>query len=262
MKRQKQFWGGIRSTARSSRYSAMRGTGRKIGNMADAKGYHNQFMTIAGVKKLQVLCAMLVLLHHLGEQGVKYLKIFTTLGFYPVAFFFFCSGYGLVKSWLSKPNYIENFWKKRMVKILCPYVIANVLYLIVKLALNDMDGLTSFKSFVSGGGVVKYSWYVIAIIYFYIAFYLCFRIFGKRSLKIALSGIAATAAVWMIVMIFMQFGEHRYVPSPCFILGCYIGQAGCPKHENICSGGAERKYRNYCIEQEQKSCFVSLHLCL
>ncbi|NCB92495.1 MAG: acyltransferase [Clostridia bacterium] len=175
------------------------------------------------IQWLQILCAICVLLHHLGEQGVQWLRFFVPMGYYPVAFFFFCSGYGLVKSYQDKEYYLEHFFSNRMLKIIFPFFVANVVYFIVKIVIHNTEEMWSLKRFLFGGAVVKYSWYVIAIIFLYLVYYIAFRILGKRNIKGAIMMVAVGILFWILVMIFMRSGEHRYVSSPCFVLGCLLG---------------------------------------
>lgn len=84
---------------------------------------------------------MLILLHHLnGVTALTYLKPFGVVGIAVVSLFFFVSGYGLLASFEKKGIlYLESFFKKRVLPIVCTYIGALALYLL-------------FRAIVYGGG--------------------------------------------------------------------------------------------------------------
>ena len=74
-------------------------------------------------KEIQGFLAIFIIFHHtvitlinFGEDTYN-LKEFYNYNFYgiiAVAFFFFCSGFGLVKRWLTDNNYTKGFMKRRI----------------------------------------------------------------------------------------------------------------------------------------------------
>ena len=76
--------------------------------------------------KIKGLLALLIIIHHLSIyiKDTILLKVFTIVGVIAVSAFFFYSGYGLMTSYLKKENYLKDFWNKRIMKIVIPYIIA------------------------------------------------------------------------------------------------------------------------------------------
>ena len=100
--------------------------------------FNDDFLSLEATKCLRGLAAIGVILHHISQesafQKVRELSIFVNAGFYFVAIFFFCSGFGLIKSLKSKPNYFDGFLKNRVLKtIVVPfYVCVLILVLTVQ----------------------------------------------------------------------------------------------------------------------------------
>lgn len=158
------------------------------GKIAKGKGnFHQDSTSLEVTKSLRGFAAIGVILHHisqqeffqsangLGKPGV--LSLFVNAVFFFVAIFFFCSGYGLIKSLYTKENYLDGFLKKRVVKtIVIPFYINVILYAIfniltgVKLApgrwICNFLGLTLMNA---------YAWYPIVLTILYLAFYLIFK---------------------------------------------------------------------------------------
>ena len=65
-------------------------------------GFHDDFMSLEVTKSLRGLAAIGVILHHISQEALfqqcKELSFFVNAGYFFVAIFFFCSGYGLYKS--------------------------------------------------------------------------------------------------------------------------------------------------------------------
>ncbi|MBO5117349.1 MAG: hypothetical protein J6C25_07590 [Treponema sp.] len=73
------------------------------GKFAFGRGkFNDNFLSLEATKCLRGLAAIGVILHHVSQesafQKVRELSIFVNAGFYFVAIFFFCSGFGLIKS--------------------------------------------------------------------------------------------------------------------------------------------------------------------
>ena len=84
------------------------------------KKWNDEFMSIPQTKALQGFSAICILLHHVGQKtcahwlNPKYivhgLDVFVPIGYYFVGIFLFCSGYGLLKSYRAKQDYLKGFF--------------------------------------------------------------------------------------------------------------------------------------------------------
>ena len=84
--------------------------------------FHEDSASLDSFISLRGFAAIGVILHHISQEnafqwaGGGYgkpgeLSIFVNAGFLFVSIFFFCSGYGLIKSLETKPDYFNGFIK-------------------------------------------------------------------------------------------------------------------------------------------------------
>ena len=93
---------------------------------------------------LKVLCCLIIALHHYSQQlhiiqpdCNPILRLFASQGGYiGVAFFFFLSGYGLIKSELKKHLSLIGFVTKRIRKVYIPTLIVTIVWLPTAVCFN------------------------------------------------------------------------------------------------------------------------------
>ena len=93
---------------------------------------HN-LMSVRKSKNILGLFSILIMMHHLGQKTSaswvpaivrqRGLEFFVPIGYLLVSFFFFCSGYGLIKSMRSKEEYFKGFLVKRLNRVLMAFII-------------------------------------------------------------------------------------------------------------------------------------------
>ena len=134
--------------------------------------------------KIKGLLALLIIIHHLSIyiKDTILLKVFTIVGVIAVSAFFF-----LFRIWTNdklskkKENYLKDFWNKRIMKIVIPYIIAIIFTILAYLLTRQLSLRKIFNSLVEGEPVVRFSWYVLAIIILYIVFYLSAKFLKKKK---------------------------------------------------------------------------------
>ena len=148
--------------------------------------FNEDFTSLAAMKSLQGFAALGVILHHISqeyffqEEGV--LSLFVNAGAYFVALFFFCSGYGLLKSYDTKKDYLKGFIGKRVVKALViPFYVNVILYgimmFLVKWPVEPLQWVTNFLGITM---MNRFAWFPIILVLLYLVFYLCFRFIKNR----------------------------------------------------------------------------------
>lgn len=165
---------------------------------------------------LKGLFAIYVILHHLctylSDECPSFLA-FKYLGFLMVGGFFIISGYALTYGVLNKDNYMKGFLKKRLLGILIPYYIICLLNI--------------FANRISGGFGLKYlillitclnMWYVAAIVFLYVMFFLSFKFFGKKTSFCVMSAanLAYIIGLFVINKIFAKYGIYEKTGLPIF----------------------------------------------
>ena len=170
------------------------------GKLARGKGnFHEDSTSLEVTKSLRGFAALGVILHHISqEQAFQMsagqghhgeLSIFVNAGFFFVAVFFFCSGFGLIKSLDTKENYLEGFLKKRVFKaILIPFYVNAVLFAIFGIAGGyDLPPLRLIAGLLGLALLNYYAWYPVVLTLLYIAFYFIFKNVKNRKLCFTLS---------------------------------------------------------------------------
>lgn len=152
-------------------------------------GEMNSFVSQEDGLPFRGIAALIVLLHHLSlstEHGIL-MRMFPLVGAggLGVALFFFLSGYGLQKQYMENgKTYRQNFLKKRFPSILIPFALFTVLYWLVYYSLGKIYTFHDMISDIRVGiPFVAYSWYLIAILFFYLLFWIFMNIFRERNIQ-------------------------------------------------------------------------------
>lgn len=181
-----------------------------------------EYLSVKTGKYYRGFFAVVVIFHHLAlrtESGIAF-RYFTTVGFLAVSFFFFVSGYGLQKSYITKSEqYRKGFLQKRIPAILIPYLFITFLYWLINLtegvsySLNDI-----FVSIINGDPIASNSWYIINILLFYIAFWLIMLICNNQHTIMIYLGII-WYVFYILLCIKMEYGDWWYKSTPLLIIG-------------------------------------------
>lgn len=168
-------------------------------------------------KNILGIFAILIMLHHLGQKASAFwvpaefrrhgLEVFVPIGYLLVSFFFFCSGYGLIKSARTKADYFKGFLVKRLNRILMIFVITEIIYWAVRFVYGNVSLPLN-----------PYSWYVYAIIILYIGFFLIYR---KES-KMSLLFMGLWILVYTVICYTLIKGNWWFNTAPIFLLGIYV----------------------------------------
>lgn len=191
--------------------------------------WNSEFLSLAQTKSIQGFCTIAIMIHHIAQKTcapwipksvIRHgLDMFVPIGTFFVGLFFFCSGYGLVKSNREKENYLDGFYAKRMRLILFAFLITNLIYFLVRYKLADhlVAGIPWFFHLNGPALPNNYSWYVLVILYFYIVFYLAFRCCKKEAVSIAI--VFIVAVLYMLNCDWWMFGDWWYNTILLFPIG-------------------------------------------
>lgn len=147
---------------------------------------------------LRAILATFIVFHHVSlqsvtEHPVDYLSPFfhfKSMGTPVVTVFFFLTGYGLAQSLKRKGNsYLIKFVPKRLGKILPEFITLTICYIIFIIAETKTPRLIT-DQMMQGNPPLPFSWFMYAITYVYLAFFI--------SAKISKSNILKTGA-WLSV---------------------------------------------------------------
>lgn len=169
-------------------------------------GIYEDYLSIERSNILKAIMAFIVMLSHCT---LSYLNINTFFlkflsGGDAVKIFFFLSGFGLAYSCRKKAGYLNNFFSRRLSKLLVPVIlvaILNVIFFKYAGTFYDTDGITVknvFTSFFNNGYTIVFNlWYVVELIVLYIGFYFSFKL-SKNDFN---KGINYSVAFTVVVML-------------------------------------------------------------
>ena len=166
-----------------------------------------------------------IILHHLSQRtGDGYVfRHFLFAGVFCVSCFLFYSGCGLMKSCLSKPDYEKHYLRRRILPVLVPFVIYNI---ILWFAYRYEGTVYSFADFIyglsRGEPMAIFSWYVYFILLFYGVFYGLMKICRKDAKKM-IRGAIVFNVIWIVFCFLRGFGVWWYNTAHIIIFGMYYG---------------------------------------
>ena len=167
---------------------------------------------------LKAVMAFVIILGHLSYKASSvWILPFRYLGAPFVSMFLFISGYGMWQSFLSNHGLSFSSTLKRIWKIVLPYLFTVLLYyLIVRLPSGEFN-IDVLEAIMTGTSKQSHLWFVFAIIYLYLSFFLCTRL--RRRCTIILSLFAITA---LTIALLRKVGYDRcwWVSLMAFPTGC------------------------------------------
>lgn len=170
------------------------------------------------------IAAIAVVLHHISQRVANpgALEIFNNVGYLAVSLFFFYSGYGLMRSYDTKENYLNKFWTNRIPKILIPFVLANILFIIVYPGIFGVSySIFDIFQYILGIKLIDgYKWYIIAMLIFYISFYLIFKYIDRNK---AIIGMFLSVTCYVLICKLIGKGIWWYNSVYPFFIGIIFG---------------------------------------
>ncbi|MBO6166512.1 MAG: acyltransferase family protein [Eubacterium sp.] len=199
--------------------------------------YNEEYMDISCTKALLGFFAICIIMHHISQkmwaqiQSPESLRNalhpFRGTGYLFVAFFFFCSGYGLMKSSLGKEDYHKGFLKKRFLPLIITFIVTDSAFQFARIA----KGVQGFPA-------NTYSWFVFVIAVLYIGFYLCIRFLKDK----AMLGIIIFSVIWCVICRLIYFDTYWYNSVLAFPMGAFVA-----KHYEGVTKRLQSKYPIYLI---------------
>lgn len=168
---------------------------------------------------LRGILALFIIIHHL-TFGLPEAYLFSQIGRFTrsyVAMFFFLSGYGLQKSFLKHKDYKNSFLIYRFPKLLFPYLLANFIYWLMYLAFDCRFTIKEIiLSILHGNPIVSNSWFLLALLIYYLVFYLIMLLFGSNPRKM----IVAACLYYLIwIMLFKSSDILWYGEVHLLVIG-------------------------------------------
>ncbi len=166
-----------------------------------------------------------------GRLALGYYSYYGSVG---VEIFLFLSGMGLYYSYHKNPG-LKHFYKRRMQRILVPYLLVAVPFWCIRdLALQhgtliDVIKDVSFYSFLSHGVITI--WFIGLLIVLYLAFPLIYALVGKEGRRSFINLVLLCAAA-EVLMVVLYLTAHDFASNisiavtriPIFAIGTWMGK--------------------------------------
>ena len=144
------------------------------------------YLSVENATSLRGFMAIGIVLHHLSEHvhsGYLF-PLMVHAGYLFVCTFFFLSGYGLIVQYLKRGKaYLRGFLRSRLVYLVIIYLLDVLLYSLFDYILGKPHSVLEILRSVYMGGIARNAWYMIALIVFYLCFWLVFRFLPKLSIQ-------------------------------------------------------------------------------
>lgn len=184
-----------------------------------------QHMTLAfdnsKMPAVRAILAIVIVLSHFSYSGVSSLIPVRNLAPPAVAIFLFISGYGLKKNIEKKgDNYLHDFFLNRIIKVILPALLVAALHWLFfgdEVALYRRIGLVLTK----GNTLLPHYWFVWAILFDYLLFWVCFRfLHGYSSCLAVLMG----SILFTLGTALYGFDRCWWICSLAFPTGIYFAE--------------------------------------
>lgn len=186
--------------------------------------FNENYLSVDTGRYYRGLFALVVIFHHLAQNTASgfFFRHYVSAGKLAVTVFFFLSGYGLQKSYITKQNdYKKNFLLRRLPSVLIPYLIVTVLYWFMYFLEETRYSVKDIiLAILKGKPIVSYSWYIINILIFYVAYRLLMTLCKKHYFVMILGG-----GIWYILYALfckkMGYGGWWYNASHLLVVGMF-----------------------------------------
>lgn len=138
------------------------------------RGIFDDYLGKDAMLPLRGIFALTVIFHHLAQrtQGSRFFSFFSLTGYLSVALFFFISGFGLMAQHRRQgPDYLKGFLRRRFMAVGLPLLLFLALYTVVIWYCDRVD----FWAAMGKSVWVSNSWFMFALLFYY----LCFALFAR-----------------------------------------------------------------------------------
>lgn len=185
---------------------------------SEIKTSHDEFISQDTTKYLKGFSIVIIAIHHFSlHNNIRGIMFpFTKVGYLGVSIFLFLSGYGIAKSY--EKIGLNRFWIKRLSRVYIPFVIINFITLILyNIVLKKNYSYRDVLEYIIGIRLIDpILWYVKAILFLYLCFYILIKYMKKNN---AIKVLLCISIFYPIVCYFINLGSEWYTASFSFFIG-------------------------------------------
>ncbi|MGN1421155.1 MAG: acyltransferase family protein [Eubacterium sp.] len=184
-------------------------------------GLNSDYLSLERTNILRGIMALDVVLFHFSldslNVNIKFLSV--CQGDDAVKVFLFLSGYGLMYQYMHKgKSYLDSFFTKRFAKIIIPFIVTAIPYIIFYKASGGYYGAgefnvsTLFSEFFKNGYTVVYNaWYVVELMVLYIVFFVCCKLSKGNNQKMVNCCVTAVMLLMCGFWALYNYGNWMYI---------------------------------------------------
>lgn len=188
----------------------------KVNSAEELKIHNFDFAETLPLRGILAVCVLLCHLCPYIDGQAPLLADFSLWGPPSVATFFLLTGYGLAYSVKTKgPQYLNGFFYKRIMRLLSPLLIMTAIYQIYKYYSGTFSVVEMLKE------PSPNSWFIYALMVWYIGFYACFR--WAESTKGAVIRIWLFTVLYIAITVYFKMGYYYMSILPLPIAVTYVG---------------------------------------
>ena len=215
--------------------------------------FNEEAWTISQSRNIQAGAALMIIIHHTVQAITFYgntrkgpITEWSSFGIFFTSVFLFFSGFGLYKSYRNKENYLNGFFANRLSRILIPFMLINLIYLIAfRGRINEIRHV--FTSILGLTLLNTNTWFIVELIILYIVFYVCFKKSAteeKALLRIFLSALVLVIFSGLMGHDYSEIGGHWFMgewwynTTLIFVMGLYVS-----RYEDSIKSFAKKHYK-------------------
>lgn len=176
------------------------------------KNIDNEALTLERTTMINGFFVGVVLFSHFNSYVITnssidsvYYFIFK-MGQLMVTTILFYSGYGIYESIKNKKNYINNFFKNRIVKLFVSVFLSLILYIILNIIIGEEYSIkTILLSPIGLTSIGNSNWFIFATFCMYFSVLISFKIFKKDNLSALLLCLILSFGYIILVMKFLSY---------------------------------------------------------
>lgn len=197
-------------------------------------GYYNDYIDIKQTNAIKGIFIILVFIRHVLQYvydsgysfsyyGDHHVEMFDgMLKQLLVAYFLFCSGFGVMESIKKKgSNYVSTIPRKRIAVTLVNFDVAVLLFFAADLLIGNPISVTQFlQSLVCWESIGNSNWYIFAILYCYAASYISFSAYNnsKNGTGKSVCFLLTLSVIYLVAMQYFK-PSHWYNTIFCYPAG-------------------------------------------
>ena len=189
---------------------------------------------------IKIFMAIVIVLGHLSVRiPSDWIQPFRFWGAPFVSMFLFVSGFGMWQSYLSHSGLSIASVLKRVWKLALPFLLTVFFYYMIVRIPSGETNLNIWDTVLTGTSKQSHLWFVFAIVYLYLAFYLCTRFRSKPTIIVSLFVLVSAT-----IILLRQVGYDRcwWVSLLAFPTGCLYSM-----YKDRINGAIFKNRLRYCL---------------